>query len=95
MIPKDIEADWAAIENVLQKGHEKGIAAMAEKALPVQATSRKFPADGELNSWKKDLEETMPKSEIQETKPLVKDDFVDEWTSDIEDLEREIKAQQI
>lgn len=93
MIPREIEATWAAIENVLQKGHDTAMSMAAPKPYvePAPITTKKFPADGELNFWKEDLK---TKSDEQ-AKPLVKDDFVDEWTSDIEELEKELKAQQI
>jgi hypothetical protein len=104
MIPRQIESTWAAIENVLQKGHETAMS-MASKPRfentyvePAPITTKKFPADGEINFWKDDLK---PKAEephsnhFEEKPPVVKDDFSDEWTSDIEELEKEIKAQQI
>ncbi|KKP93263.1 MAG: 50S ribosomal protein L7/L12 [Candidatus Moranbacteria bacterium GW2011_GWE1_36_7] len=93
MLPRDIEATWAAIENVLQKGHDTAMSMskhMPEKE-PNSTPKRKFPADGELNSWKDDLQSTQKETKQE----LIKDDFVDEWTSDIEELEKEIKAQQI
>ena len=94
MIPREIEATWAAIENVLQKGSDVAMSMSKRMPEPEPMTNKKFPADGELNSWKEDLKQhtAIPAEE----KPLlVKDDFVDEWTSDIEELEKEIKAQQI
>jgi hypothetical protein len=97
MIPREIEATWAAIENVLQKGHETAMSmsrhtAQVEPETP--SINTKFPADTELNSWKEDLKQP-PKNNYDEKSFLAKDDFTDEWTSDIEELEKEIKAQQI
>jgi hypothetical protein len=113
MLPRQIESTWAAIENVLQKGHETAMS-MASKvqAQPKKLesdnnddfggdepkpTNNKFPADGKLSFWKEDLlqKSTLTKEIPIEEKPLEKDDFVDEWTSDIAELEKEIKAQQI
>jgi hypothetical protein len=100
MLPREIEATWAAIENVLQKGHDTAMSMsrhMTEPE-PLPASKNKFPADGELNSWKNDLkqiEPEAPKNNYEEKPLLTKDDFVDEWTSDIEELEKEIKAQQM
>lgn len=90
MIPRDIEATWAAIENVLQKGSMQmsSLPTIKSTSAPEKATYEdeapispsKFPADGGLNSWKKDLSEEA---------------VADEWASDIADLEKEIKAQGI
>lgn len=93
MIPREIEATWAAIENVLIKGHDTAMS--MSNHLPEPKTA---PAAGELDSWKTDLTQSSPqpaKNNYAETPILTKDDFVDEWTSDIEELEKEIKAQQI
>ncbi|EKE19903.1 MAG: 50S ribosomal protein L7/L12 [uncultured bacterium] len=98
VIPRDIDSTWAAIENVLQKGGNISHFSAPEPApLAGQAsTNRNFPADGQLNSWKDALTQEEPaKKHKEESAPLTKDAFVDEWTSDIEELEREIKAQQI
>jgi hypothetical protein len=106
MLPREIESTWAAIENVLQKGHETAMSMAASAHTPKAHTyeepaptvNKKFPADGELSFWKEDLKEKPVKEHqapAEEKAPLVKDDFVDEWTSDIEELEKEIKAQQI
>ena len=92
MIPREIEATWAAIENVIQKGNDFAA------HIPTPA-AKKFPADKEFDSWKDDLksdEMEMKSSNPFETKTtLTEDNIVDEWTSDIEELEREIKAQQM
>ncbi|MEI7891375.1 MAG: hypothetical protein WCI36_05420 [bacterium] len=102
MLPRDIESTWAAIENVLQKGHETAMTmskhVAAPKPLPTPKLNKNFPADGELNSWKDNLrsdvkEETTRTYDEKSFKAT--DDFSDEWTSDIEELEKEIKAQQI
>ena len=109
MIPRDIDATWAAIENVLQKGNDTIIsmsrysAASEPKPEPIAPVNKKFAADGKLNSWKDDLGDDLdlpapPKNNYDQapaSPALEKDDFLDEWTSDISELEKEIKAQQI
>lgn len=90
MIPRDIEATWAAIENVLQKG---GSFHMSTKS-PDPEPLKKFPADGELNSWKDDLKKIEPQEQKQ-PEATNKTEVIDEWSSDIEELEKEIKAQQL
>ncbi|EKD58273.1 MAG: 50S ribosomal protein L7/L12 [uncultured bacterium] len=98
MLPRDIEATWAAIENVLQKGHDVAMSMPKQTSKPEVSIDEKFQGGGELNSWKdalkKDKPEPLLKSTPEASTPT-KDDFADEWTSDIEDLEREIKAQQL
>ena len=104
MIPRQVESTWAAIENVLSKGHETAMSLAArahtqpaaEKPTytePAPVTTKKFPADGGISFLKDDLEIEAKNS--TEAKPLAKDDFADEWTADIEALEKEIKAQKI
>lgn len=83
MIPRETESSWAAIENVISKGGEEVIA-------PKKQRAKKISSDGEFNSWKSDLSD---EDNSEEKKDLKKDDVVDEWISDIEDLEKEIKAQ--
>ncbi|MDD5463919.1 MAG: hypothetical protein PHP62_02125 [Candidatus Moranbacteria bacterium] len=98
MIPREIEATWAAIENVLQKGNDTAMSMSRHIPSPEPASKNNFAADTELNSWKNDLKPGAPdpaKNNYEEKPLLTKDDFVDEWTSDIEELEKEIKAQQI
>jgi len=70
MFPRDLDATWAAIENVLQKGGS--------------FTPSSSPIDKEIESiGKEDSEKSELKSE----------DIADEWSSEIEELERELKAQ--
>lgn len=109
MVPRDVDSTWAAIENVISKGHEVAMsfaapatsmpAAMPKKptattsASPTYTSGSKLPADGKFNFLKddfKDIDITPAPST-----PLVKDDFEDEWTSDIDELEREIQKQQL
>lgn len=122
VVPREEDAVWAAIENVISKGghgHHNN-----EESLSVPF-SKKIPADGKLNSWKDDFfdeedEIEKPKKNVRKKKLGAKeeaagnnvqpdesysssnkkpeetkkeDDLVDEWTSDIEDLEKEIAAQ--
>lgn len=110
MIPRDIDATWAAIENVLAKGGNISTATNIQQPAieRVEKQETRFPADGQLNSWKDSLKEEIssrPTPVIKDdfgddyststSKPLSKDDFEDEWTSDIAELEREIAQQKI
>jgi len=76
---RDIESSWAAIENVLQKGGHSFNFEM-EKSI-----------DKEIASIKKELED----KNVKETthSDIENSSVVDEWTSDIDELEKEIKSQ--
>lgn len=94
VIPRDIDSSWAAIENVLQKG---GNVFLKDTPTPKPAPSKRFSSDGGFTSWKDGLKQEEPAGKTEE-KPASapsEDDMLDEWTSDIADLEKEIKAQQI
>ena len=83
MVPREIDSSWAAIENVIQKGGH-GFSA------PKKERKTKIPADGGFSSWKKDLsEENATKNESISKK----EEIADEWTSDIDELEKEIATQ--
>jgi hypothetical protein len=119
MIPRDIDSNWAAIENVLSKGGAVAMHFSAPSAPtpPPIAPTKRFSDDAELDSWKSDLKSAAPEkpqekrhpfiqddfgdeeidvhpSKIQSA-PLSKDEFEDEWISDIADLEKEIAQQKI
>jgi hypothetical protein len=95
MIPRETDSVWAAIENVISKGNET--------AISTSSYSKKFPADGMLNSWKDDLKNSDTETSDTETieghshkKSKSKknnNDVIDEWASDIEDFEKEIREQ--
>lgn len=80
LTPRDIESSWAAIENVLQKSG--GI---------FTSESRYNEIDKEIESLKKEIQNEYVEEKEINTTP--KASIVDEWTSDIADLEEEIKAQ--
>lgn len=73
--PRDIESDWGAIENVLQKG--AGIAPLKEKK---KTKSRNI--DDILSDKKTDIEET--------SAPANTSSILDEWTPDLEELKKEL-----
>lgn len=88
MIPREIDSSWAAIENVISKGGH-GF------SIPTTEKVKKLPSDGEFSSWKKDLaDEDAPKKKSASKKSTpTKEELIDEWTSDIDELEKEIQAQ--
>lgn len=73
--PRDIESDWGAIENVLQKG--ASIAPLKEKK---KTKSRNI--DDILSDKKTDEEET--------SAPVDTSSILDEWTPDLEELKKEL-----
>lgn len=82
MIPRDLECSWAAIENVLQKG--------GNFSAP-RATTK------EDKLWQDDFRQDdviSPKDTPNKEVPA-KQELSDEWASEIDALEKEIRAQQL
>ena len=82
VMPRDIESSWIAIENVLQKGEHKIV------------SSQKYQIDDEIESLKKEFNKKPEKQE--ETKEQEKTSgksVIDEWTADIEEIEKEIQKE--
>jgi len=85
--PRDLESSWAAIENVLQKGGNESF-----------YTAQ--PIDKEIDALKKSAKKHNAAEEPAEEKSSpangeADDAVIDEWFSDIEELEKEIKAEKI
>lgn len=80
MVPRDLNSSWAAIENVLQKGSH-----FVNNAYQKQQE--------EFEDWKESLKQdttSTPASQEQSEDSALSD----EWSSEIEALEKEIRAQQ-
>lgn len=85
VIPRDMDATWAAIENVIQKGAHQDWQAALTKA---------EEENEEINSWKKELKDKSPaqSSMIQSsTAPRGDTHMLDSWVHDMEEIEKEIK----
>ncbi|HRY82959.1 MAG TPA: hypothetical protein P5099_04015 [Candidatus Moranbacteria bacterium] len=108
MIPRELDATWAAIENVISKGgHDFSTpqpAPQKEKKtknkLPAsthgddRSSTRGWPADGGFSSWKDDLKNSDIDMDKDPEKEIpAKEELVDEWAADIDALEKEIAAQ--
>ena len=83
--PRGIEATWAAIENVIQKGAHQDW----------QTTLSKATEENEsINSWKKELKDASPVSSsmIKPSDTAVRGDthMLDSWVRDMEEIEKEI-----
>ena len=87
--PRDIESDWASIENVIQTGSAmRNFAAMNGK-------KNHADIDDIINDKKpasQGAQETQAKEETPENQPEAKKDFsiIDEWMPDLEKLREEL-----
>ncbi|EKE16177.1 MAG: 50S ribosomal protein L7/L12 [uncultured bacterium] len=94
LTPREIESNWAAIENVLQKTNSSNFSSTAPLSNP------KYPIDQEIDLWKKESSsesEDQKNVSIEEKNDAPEDKtsaIEDEWTSDISEIEKEIKSQQ-
>jgi hypothetical protein len=79
VIPRDIDSDWGAIENVLDRGHEKVLTDTVPRDI-----------DEILKEDTAKIAKTA-KKEKTEAKKIKKDSIVDEWTPDIEELKKELE----
>lgn len=87
VLPRDIESNWAAIENVIQRGAHKDWQSDLRKATE---------ANEAMNSWKADFKESS--SGEENTSSLEPEDgpidpaVLDSWVRDMEEIEKEIRA---
>jgi hypothetical protein len=88
VLPRSIETSWASIENIIQKGKEKRSVMTEMKSADAEATEEeeKKPDDAEpkVSSDSADSKE----SNLEKQKMIM-----DEWTKDIEDIEKELKEE--
>jgi hypothetical protein len=73
VVPRDIESDWSAVENILQKGKEKTLA----RSMGSPAT-KKYEIDDEVENWKSDVENGSRHKDI-----------LDEWAQDLGEIQKE------
>lgn len=76
VMPRDIESSWASIENILQKG-KNNFSGLTE--------SEKLASNKEVEEWEN---ENAGSGNDTGKKPLEKS-IVDEWASDIEEIQKE------
>lgn len=92
VLPRDLEASWAAIENIIQKGAHKDWQAELEKASEENSA---------INSWKKSLQDGTLDTVDTETEEGTSEKKADEsslsqldaWVRDMEEIEKEINNQ--
>lgn len=96
LLPRDIEATWAALENILQKGAHKDWQSDLAKAEDNHSA---------INSWRESLKEEAPTTAPAET-PVIStpaetapdtasdtDSVLGAWVRDMEAIEKEINGQ--
>lgn len=84
--PRGIDATWAAIENVIQKGaHQDWQTALTKAAEENES----------INSWKKELKDKSPADtsiiKPGDSAPRGDTHMLDSWVRDMEEIEKEIK----
>lgn len=85
VMPRDLETNWAAIENIIQKGAHKDWEGEMSKAAEENSA---------INSWKKDLRESsVPATPSTHHAPSVSSTPLDAWVRDMEEIEKEINQQ--
>src|SRR3989344_3668744 len=86
VIPQNLDATWAAIENVIQKGAHQDWQAALSKA---------EEENEDINSWKKELKDKSPSPSSMiksaDTAPRGDTQMLDSWVRDMEEIEKEIK----
>lgn len=84
VLPRDIEGNWAAIENVIERGAHKDWQADFHKATEANET---------MNAWKEDLKDVAPAPAAPKAEAPVSDpSLLDSWVRDMEEIEKEIRA---
>lgn len=97
VLPVDIETQWAAIENILQKGSHTDWETTLKKATESSSS---------INTWKKDLDITPDETTLPEEAPTTSrtiafqpkedtpgqdDNLLSSWLKDLEDIEAELQ----
>jgi hypothetical protein len=87
VMPRDIDSSWASIENILQKGKNNFSDTLRKEA---------SAPEGSLESWKDEISARGGSAHggkdidsVQEEKKESEKSIVDEWASDISEIERE------
>ncbi len=89
VLPRDIESNWAAIENVIERGSHKNWQSDLHKATEAHEA---------MNAWKADFQEKPMGRETSafadETQPIepIDPSVLDAWVRDMEKVEQEIRA---
>lgn len=84
VLPRDIEGNWAAIENVIERGAHKDWQTDFHKATEANET---------MNAWKEDLRDVAPAPSAPKAETPVSDpSLLDSWVRDMEEIEKEIRA---
>lgn len=94
VLPRDLDSNWAAIENIIQKGSHKDWESDMAKATDEHSA---------INSWKQDLKKDLQPEDSPATSPdmplsaplgTATASPLDAWVRDMEEIEKEINKQQ-
>lgn len=90
VLPRDLEASWAALENVIQKGAHQDWQSELAKAADEHSA---------INSWKQSLKEDAPAvstepAPVKEHPKKADNSLLDAWVRDMEEIEKEINQDQ-
>jgi hypothetical protein len=80
VVPRDIDSDWSAVENIIQKGKEKSFMAQPQKT----NSSKKYEIDDEVENWKIDAENEKNN-----------EDILDEWAQDVGEIQKESQKMEV
>jgi hypothetical protein len=98
VLPRDLEATWAAIENIIQKGGRMNWTPSRPQQNPPSSPNS---SNSSMESWKEDLREQKeehndpdspapsPQAPAKSAEEL-RQEIIDEWTKDLEEIEQEI-----
>ena len=88
VLPRDLDSNWAAIENIIQKGAHKDWQSEMSKASDENSA---------INTWKKDLKKDDFMSDSDDTHHIAsakaESTPLDAWVRDMEEIEKEINSQ--
>ena len=85
VVPRDLDSNWAAIENIIQKGAHKDWEGEMHKATEENSA---------INSWKKDLRDAKDNpSPLSHSPAPLTSTPLDAWVRDMEEIEKEINQQ--
>lgn len=109
VIPRQLESTWAAIENVIQKAKDTGMASFgssfvkkssADISKPRRTSSAKMSADEKpntdalLDEWTSDIEGLRQEIEASKANPPADKSDSNSWVSDIEAIKNDLRGSQ-
>ena len=90
VVPRDIESDWGAIENVIQKGFDKTVFSSKKSAKSIDdilGTEAPKNSSTSANDFSKSYDDT---DRLSTLKTNSSKGILDEWAPDLEELKKEL-----